>query len=146
MDAARDPLVRLLRQSLRGDVLLPLVCLEEALVHTPTGYIITEWMPKPEFKDGSFGALPDAAPFHLGEARWLHTSAIAETMPVTGFAPDVDIKKYSDAMPTAVRDVTLANGNAAFATSPAARDGACSPRLGDHPAGLQRPLLVYRHP
>jgi hypothetical protein len=87
------------------------------LVHTPKDYIITEWMPKPEFKDGSFGALPDAAPFHLGEARWLHTSAIAEDDARYWFRPDVDIKKYSDAMPTAVRDVTLANGDAAFATS-----------------------------
>src|ERR1700744_58506 len=46
------------------------------LVHTPTGYIITEWLPKPNLAD--LGALPDAAPFHLGEARWLHTRAIAE--------------------------------------------------------------------
>ena len=36
------------------------------LVKTPTGYIITEWLPKPAMAD--FGALPDAAPFHIAEA------------------------------------------------------------------------------
>jgi hypothetical protein len=87
------------------------------LVHTPTGYIITEWLPKPEFKDGSFGALPDAAPFHLGEARWLHDSRIAEDDAHYWYQPGVDIRKYSAAMATAVRDVTLANGDLVLATS-----------------------------
>jgi hypothetical protein len=87
------------------------------LVHTPTGYIITEWLPKPELKDGSFGALPDAAPFHLGEARWLHDRAIAEDDARYWYRPDVDSRKYSDAMATAARDVTLANGDTPFATS-----------------------------
>jgi hypothetical protein len=87
------------------------------LVHTPTGYIITEWLPKPNFKDGSFGALPDAAPFHLGEARWLHDRDIAEDDARYWFRPDVDIRKYSDAMATAVRDVMLANGDKRLAIS-----------------------------
>jgi hypothetical protein len=87
------------------------------LVRTPGGYVITEWLPKPEFKDGSFGALPDAAPFHLGEARWLHSRAIAEDDARFWFRPENDIRKYSDAMATAVRDVTLANDDAALATS-----------------------------
>jgi len=87
------------------------------LVKTPTGYVITEWLPKPEFKDGSFGALPDAAPFHLGEARWLHDAAIAEDDARFWYRPDVDIRKYSDAMATAVRDVTLANGDSELAQS-----------------------------
>jgi hypothetical protein len=87
------------------------------LVHTPTGYIITEWLPKPDFKDGNYGALPDAAPFHLGEARWLRTKAIAEDDARFWYRPGVDIRKYSDAMATAVRDVTLANGDEALATS-----------------------------
>jgi len=87
------------------------------LVRTPTGYIITEWLPKPDFKDGSFGALPDAAPFHLGEARWLHDRSIAEDDARYWYRPDVDSRKYSDAMATAARDVSLANGDTPFATS-----------------------------
>jgi len=87
------------------------------LVHTSTGYVITEWLPKPDFKDGSFGALPDAAPFHLGEARWLRDSSIAEDDARYWYRPDVDIRKYSDAMATAVRDVTLVSGNTHLATS-----------------------------
>jgi hypothetical protein len=89
------------------------------LVHTPTGYIITEWLPKPNLAD--LGALPDAAPFHLGEARWLHTRAIAEDDARFWYKPDApgspNIRKYSAAMATAVRDVTLANGDTALATS-----------------------------
>jgi hypothetical protein len=81
------------------------------VVHAATGYIITEWLPKPGFKDGSFGALPDAAPFHLAEARWLHDRSIAEDDARFWFRPGVDIRKYSDAMATAIRDVTLANGD-----------------------------------
>lgn len=87
------------------------------LVHAPGGYLITEWLPKPDFKDGSFGALPDAAPFHLGEARWLHDRSIAEDDARYWFRPDVDIRKYSDAMATAVRDVALANGDKQLAIS-----------------------------
>jgi hypothetical protein len=91
------------------------------LVHTPTGYLITEWLPKPEMKDGSYGALVDAAPFHLGEARWLHTTAIAEDDARYWYHPDApgspDARKYSVALATAVRDVTLAKGDPALATS-----------------------------
>jgi hypothetical protein len=87
------------------------------LVDTPSGYVITEWLPKPEFKDGSFGALPDAAPFHLAEARWLHTIAIAEDDARYWYRPGVDVRKYSNAMATAVRDVTLANGDGDLSTS-----------------------------
>jgi hypothetical protein len=87
------------------------------LVKTPNGYVITEWLPKPEFKDGSFGALPDAAPFHLNEARWLRETSIAEDDARYWFSPGVDAHKYSDAMATAVLDVTMANGNKALAAS-----------------------------
>jgi hypothetical protein len=87
------------------------------LVRTPRGYVITEWLPKPEAKGGDYGALPDAAPFHLGEARWLHTRAIAEDDARFWFQPENDSRKYSDAPATAVRDVTLANGDTALATS-----------------------------
>jgi hypothetical protein len=87
------------------------------LVKTPNGYVITEWLPKPEFKDGSFGALPDAAPFHIAEARWLRDAKIAEDDARYWFTPGVDSHKYSDAMSWAVRDVTLSTGDKAFGTS-----------------------------
>ncbi|QHN03009.1 glycoside hydrolase [Granulicella sp. WH15] len=88
------------------------------LVKTSKGYVVTEWLPKPDFKDGSYGALNDAVPFHLGEARWLHTSAIAEDDARYWFSvPDSDTRKYSAAMASAVRDLTLANGNAALGTT-----------------------------
>ncbi len=87
------------------------------LVKTPTGYIITEWLPKPEMTDGSYGALPDAAPFHIGEARWLRDPAIAEDDARYWLAPGVDSHKYSDALAATVRDLTLADGDPAFAVS-----------------------------
>ncbi len=85
------------------------------LVKAPSGYIITEWLPKPEFKDGSFGALPDAAPFHIAEARWLHDPKIAEEDARYWFSPGVDSHKYSDALAWTVRDLALANGNQSMA-------------------------------
>jgi len=86
------------------------------LVSTPHGYVITEWLPKLDFpkpgqEDGSYGALPDAAPFHIGEARWLRDPKIAEDDARYWFSPGVDSHKYSDDMATAVRDLTMANGD-----------------------------------
>jgi hypothetical protein len=85
------------------------------LVKTPAGYIITEWLPKPAMAD--FGALPDAAPFHIAEARWLREPDIAEDDARYWFSPGVDSHKYSDDLATTVRDLTLANGNRALGTS-----------------------------
>ena len=87
------------------------------LVKAPGGYIITEWLPKPEMTDGSYGALPDAAPFHIAEARWLRDPEIAEDDARYWFSPGVDSHKYSDALAATVRDLTLANGDRALATS-----------------------------
>jgi hypothetical protein len=87
------------------------------LVATPSGYVITEWLPKPEVADGSFGALPDAAPFHIAEARWLREAKIAEDDARFWFARGLDSHKYSDAMAWTVRGLTLANGDAALGTS-----------------------------
>jgi hypothetical protein len=86
------------------------------LTHTATGYIITEWLPKPDMKDGSFGALPDAAPFHIAEARWLRDTAIAEDDARYWLSPGVDSHKYSDAMANTVLNLTLANGDSALGT------------------------------
>ena len=83
------------------------------LVHLPEGFVVTEWLPKPNLPDS--GALPDAAPFHLGEARWLHTRAIAEDTARFWYRPGVDIRKYSAPLTTAAYDVTLANGDAQLA-------------------------------
>ncbi len=85
------------------------------LVRLPQGWVVTEWLPKPQLPDS--GALPDAAPFHLGEARWLHDRSIAEDDARFWYQPGVDIRKYSDAMATAARAVTLANGDDTFAKS-----------------------------
>ncbi len=85
------------------------------LVHAPSGYLITEWLPKPALPD--FGALPDATPFHIAEARWLHDPAIAEDDARYWFSPGVDSHKYSDNLATTVHDLTLANGDVALAAS-----------------------------
>jgi hypothetical protein len=85
------------------------------LVHTQNGYLITEWLPKPELPD--FGALPDAAPFHIAEARWLHSTAIAEDDARFWFTPGNDSHKYSDDLATTIRDVTLVSGDRGLATS-----------------------------
>ena len=85
------------------------------LVKSPQGYLITEWLPKPAMAD--YGALPDAAPFHIAEARWLREPAIAEDDARYWFSPGVDSHKYSDAMAATVRDLTLANGDRALGKS-----------------------------
>lgn len=86
------------------------------LVHTANGWLITEWLPRPAMKN--FDALPDAAPFHLGEARWLQTKAIAEDYAHFWYmTPDPGIHKYSEPLTTAVRDVALANGDRALPAS-----------------------------
>jgi hypothetical protein len=82
------------------------------LVKAPTGFIITEWLPKPSLPD--FGALPDAASFHIAEARWLHDPAIAEDDARYWCSPGVDSHKYSDALAATVLDLTLANGDRAL--------------------------------
>lgn len=91
---------------------------QKHVVKTPAGYVITEWLPKPEFKDGSYGALPDAAPFHIAEARWLHTRAIAEDDARFWFTPGAggqpDSHKYSDALAWTVEQLTLAEGDRAL--------------------------------
>lgn len=84
---------------------------EKHVVHTQDhGYLITEWLPKPDMPN--YGVLPDAAPFHLGEARWLRSPEIAEDYARFWIAPDARPHLYSFALATSVRDVTLATGDA----------------------------------
>lgn len=89
---------------------------EKHLVETPHGYVITEWLPKPDAPDGFYGALPDAAPFHLGEARWLRNAKIAADYARMWGEPGADPRKYSFAWAASVRSVTLATGDAKLGT------------------------------
>ena len=89
---------------------------EKHLVSTPRGYVITEWLPKPDAPDGLYGALPDAAPFHLGEARWLRNRKIAADYARIWGEPDAGARKYSFPWASSVRSVTLATGDAKLGT------------------------------
>jgi hypothetical protein len=89
---------------------------EKHLVKTPRGYVITEWLPKPDAPDGLYGALPDAAPFHLGEARWLRTREIAADDARLWAEPEAGARKYSFPWAASVRSVTLATGDESLGT------------------------------
>ena len=85
------------------------------ILHTPSGYLITEWLDRPEMTDR--GTLSDAAPFHLNEARWLHDRSIAESYARYWYLPTSKPRNYSQPLTTGVRDVTLATGDTALTTS-----------------------------
>ena len=92
------------------------------VVSAPHGYVITEWLPKLNFprageEDGSYGALPDAAPFHIAEARWLRDPKIADDDARFWFSPGVNSHEYSDDMAATVRGLILANGDKALGTA-----------------------------
>ena len=89
---------------------------QKHLVTTKRGFVITEWLPKPEEKDGFSGALPDAAPFHLGEARWLRNPKIASDDARFWLSPDADPRKYSTPIAITVLRVTHATGDQSLAT------------------------------
>lgn len=74
------------------------------------GYLITEWLHRPDLPND--GVLPDAAPFHLGEARWLRDPQIAEDYAHYWVSPEARPRLYSFALASSVRDVTLATGDA----------------------------------
>jgi hypothetical protein len=84
---------------------------QKHLVSTPRGFIITEWLPKPADPEGFYGALPDAAPFHLGEARWLRNPQIASDDARLWADPNAGARKYSFPWAESVRQVTLATGD-----------------------------------
>jgi hypothetical protein len=85
------------------------------ILHTPSGYLITEWLDRPEMTDR--GTLSDAAPFHLNEARWLHDRSIAEDYARYWYLPTSKPRNYSEPLTTAVRDVTLATGDPTLTAS-----------------------------
>lgn len=82
---------------------------QKHLVKTRQGYLITEWLPKPEQAD--FGALPDAAAFHIAEARWLRNSGIAEDDARYWMSPEGEPRKYSTWFAWTVLDLTQTTGN-----------------------------------
>ncbi len=84
---------------------------QKHLVETPHGFVITEWLPKPQDPAGFYGALPDAAPFHLGEARWLRNPHIAEDYARMWSEPGAGARKYSFPWAASVRGVILATGD-----------------------------------
>ncbi len=88
---------------------------QKHLVETRRGFVLTEWLPKPEEKDGFFGALPDAAPFHLGEARWLRNPRIAADDARFWLSPDADPRKYSTPIAASILRVTHASGDTQLA-------------------------------
>jgi len=89
---------------------------QKHLVTSSRGFLITEWLPKPEMADGFYGALPDAAPFHLNEARWLRNPQIASDYARFWTTPDAGARKYSFPLADSVRNVTLATGDRKLAT------------------------------
>jgi hypothetical protein len=84
---------------------------QKHVVSTSHGFLITEWLPKPELPDGFYGALPDAAPFHLAEARWLRNPQIASDYARFWINPNAGSRKYSFPFADSVRSVTLATGD-----------------------------------
>ncbi len=88
---------------------------EKHVEHTADhGYLITEWLHRPDLSNK--GVLPDAAQFHLGEARWLRDPQIAEDYARFWISPDARRREYSFALATSVREVTLATGDAKLGT------------------------------
>jgi hypothetical protein len=89
---------------------------QKHVVSTSRGYLITEWLPKPQAPDGFFGVLPDAAPFHLGEARWLRNPQIAEDYAKFWISPGAQPREYSFPLADSVRNVALAVGDPKLGT------------------------------
>ena len=84
---------------------------QKHVVESRQGWLVTEWLPRPEAADGFFGALPDAAPFHLGEARWLRNSSIASDYARFWTLAEATPRKYSFPLAASVRSVVLATGD-----------------------------------
>jgi hypothetical protein len=84
---------------------------QKHVVSTSRGFLITEWLPRPDAPDGFYGALPDAAPFHLGEARWLRNPQIANDYARFWLSAGADPRKYSFPLADSIRNVSLATGD-----------------------------------
>lgn len=89
---------------------------EKHVIHTNDhGYLITEWIHRPDLPN--FGVLPDAAQFHLRDARWLRNAQIAEDYARYWISPGARPRLYSFALAASVRDVALATGDTKLGTS-----------------------------
>ncbi len=73
------------------------------------GYLITEWLHRPDLPNN--GVLPDAAPFHLGEARWLRDRTIAEDYARFWGSSEAKPRNYSFPFAWSVQLVTEATGD-----------------------------------
>ena len=73
------------------------------------GILITEWLHRPDLANN--GVLPDAAPFHLGEARWLRNRNVAEDYARFWASPDARPRAYSFPWAESVLQVALATGD-----------------------------------
>jgi hypothetical protein len=73
------------------------------------GYLITEWLHRPDLPHN--GVLPDAAPFHLGEARWLRNRKIAEDYAQYWGSPGANLRAYSFPFAWSVEQVTEVTGD-----------------------------------
>ena len=89
---------------------------QKHVVRSSRGYLITEWLPKPAAPDGFFGVLPDAAPLHLGEARWLRDPRVAEDYARFWTSPGAKPREYSFPLADSVRNLALATGDASLGT------------------------------
>jgi hypothetical protein len=78
------------------------------------GILITEWLHRPDLPNN--GVLPDAAPFHLGEARWLRNRNIAEDYARFWGSPKANPRAYSFPFAWSVRLVTEATGDTKLGT------------------------------
>ena len=78
------------------------------------GFLITEWLHRPDLPNN--GVLPDAAPFHLGEARWLRDREIADDYARFWGRPEANPRAYSFPFAWSVQLVTEATGDAKLGT------------------------------
>lgn len=83
---------------------------QKHVVATPTGYVITEFLPHVKW-GGYYNTIADSAPDHLYEARWLRDRTIAEDDARFWMSPRAVPRQYSDWLADAIRAVTLANGD-----------------------------------
>ncbi len=84
---------------------------QKHVVSSSRGFLITEWLPKPEEPGGFFGVLPDAAPLQLNEARWLRDARVANDYARFWISPGARPRIFSFALADTVRSVALATGD-----------------------------------
>lgn len=89
---------------------------QKHVVSTPNGHVVTEFLPTVPW-GGAYNTIPDAAGFHIYEARWLRDPAIAEDDAQFWTTSAATPRKYSFWLADSVRAITLATGDTHFAVS-----------------------------